>query len=103
MDLKNPFEAHSFDPSTGRRTVGSTQPFISGKAQRVVESEPEQESDDSEYDWDNLSVQERAIWASVFGVAFNHCLVSGADDGAAYTHASHRAKAAIREHRRSHR
>lgn len=100
MDLKNPFEARSFDPSTGRRTVGSTQPFPSGKAQRVVE--PEQESEDSEYDWDNLGVQERAIWASVFGVAFNHCLVSGAEVDAAYTHASHRAKAAICEHRRLH-
>lgn len=97
MDLDNPFGAKTFDPSTGRRMEGTTQPLV---ARGQTQSESAIESEPDGLEWDNLKPQERAVWASVFGVAFNHALVCGNDEDSAFSCGTARARGAVRMLRR---
>lgn len=99
MDLNNPFGTRAFDPSTGRRIdAGVTQPLI---AEGRTQAEPKIEGSDG-LEWENLKPQERAIWASVFGVAYNHALVCGDDEDGAYCRGEARARGAVQVFRKYH-
>lgn len=97
MSWENPFAPKQFDPLSGRMSDREKPP--QGQGMYAAPDGPERPEHDTEYDWDNLNSQERALWASVFGVAYNYAVTSGNSE-TAYKYAVGRSRTAIAEHRR---
>ena len=95
VDFNDPFRARSYDPTTGKATLADV---AREQEAQATAGRPDVHVFDGEYAWDNLSAQERAIWASVFGMAYVHGANSMVDN--AYARARMLACKAIDDHRR---